>query len=124
MRGLHHTSWPSVRDAGPLAGRRPPTRQRSLTWDCDSEIALHKDVIATGLPVCFAHPYSPWERDSSEHLNRIVREFLPTGVTIPHDPRYLGAVAAEINDRPREIHDWKKPSAVFTELLASGASSG
>jgi IS30 family transposase len=104
---------------GPL----PATLKRSLTWDCGSEMALHKDVTATGLPVFFAHPHSPWERGSNENLNRIVREFLPKGVTIPSDPRYLAAIAAEINDRPRKIHHWKKPSEVFTELLESDAST-
>lgn len=104
---------------GPL----PATLKRSLTWDCGSEMALHKDVTATGLPVFFAHPHSPWERGSNENLNRIVREFLPKGVTIPSDPRYLAAIAAEINDRPRKIHDWKKPSEVLTELLESDAST-
>lgn len=86
-------------------------------------MALHAEVTATGLPVFFAHPHSPWERGSNENLNRIVREFLPKGVAIPNDPRYLAAIAAEINDRPRKIHDWKKPSEVFTELLASDAST-
>jgi len=101
----------------------PVSIKRSLTWDCGSEMALHKDITATGLPVYFAHPHSPWERGSNENLNRIVREFLPKGVTIPSDPRYLAAIAAEINDRPRKIHAWKKPSEVFTELLKSDAST-
>lgn len=30
--------------------------------DCGTEMALHKDVTATRLPVLFAHPHSPWER--------------------------------------------------------------
>ena len=100
---------------GPL----PATIKRSLTWDCGAEMALHKDITATGLPVYFAHPHSPWERGSNENLNRIVREYFPKGVEITSDPHYLAAVAAEINDRPRKIHSWKKPSEVFTELLAS-----
>jgi IS30 family transposase len=61
-------------------------------------------------------------RGSNENLNRIVREFLPKGVTIPSDPSYLAAIAAEINDRPRKLHDWRKPSEVFTELLEADAS--
>jgi hypothetical protein len=88
-------------------GGLPASITRSLTWDCGSEMALHKDVTATGLPVYFAHPHSPWERGSNENLNRIVREYLPKGVTITSDPNYLAAIAAEINDRPRKIHDWK-----------------
>ncbi|MFT7841847.1 IS30 family transposase [Saccharothrix sp. BKS2] len=105
--------------AGPL----PASIKRSLTWDCGSEMALHKDVTATGLPVFFAHPHSPWERGSNENLNRIVREYLPKGVEITSDPHYLAAIAAEINDRPRKIHDWRKPSEVFTELLELDAST-
>ena len=83
-------------------GGLPSSVKRSLTWDCGSEMALHKQVTATGLPVFFAHPHSPWERGSNENLNRIVRKFLPKGVDIPSDPRYLAAIAAEINDRPRK----------------------
>lgn len=105
-------------------GELPASITRSLTWDCGSEMALHKDVTATGLPVYFAHPHSPWERGSNENLNRIVREYLPKGVEITSDPRYLAAIAAEINDRPRKIHDWKKPSEVFAELLEADASTG
>jgi IS30 family transposase len=104
-------------------GDLPASITRSLTWDCGSEMALHKDVTATGLPVYFAHPHSPWERGSNENLNRIVREYLPKGVEITSDPNYLAAIAAEINDRPRKIHAWRKPSEVFTELLASDAST-
>jgi hypothetical protein len=103
-------------------GSLPATIKRSLTWDCGAETALHKDITATGLPVYFAHPHSPWERGSNENLNRIVREYFPQGVKITSDPHYLAAVTAEINDRPRKIHDWKKPSEVFTELLEVDAS--
>ncbi|GAA3876024.1 IS30 family transposase [Saccharothrix violaceirubra] len=104
-------------------GDLPTTVKRSLTWDCGSEMALHRDVTATGLPVFFAHPHSPWERGSNENLSRIVREYLPKGVGITSDPTYLAAIAAEINDRPRKLHDWKKPSEVFTELLEADAST-
>lgn len=104
-------------------GTLPATVKRSLTWDCGTEMALHKDVTATGLPVFFAHPHSPWERGSNENLNRIVREYLPKGVEITSDPTYLAAIAAEINDRPRKIHDWLKPSEVFTDLLEADAST-
>jgi IS30 family transposase len=104
-------------------GTLPPGIKRSLTWDCGSELALHADVTATGLPVYFAHPHSPWERGSNENMNRIVREFFPKGVAITNDPRYLAAVAAEINDRPRKIFDWQKPSEKFAELLAGATTA-
>ncbi len=102
----------------------PDQIRRSLTWDCGAEMARHAAVTATGLPVFFAHPHSPWERGSNENLNRIVREFFPKGVPIISDPNYLAMVAAEINDRPRKIFAWKKPSEIFTELVESHASTG
>ena len=40
-------------------------------------MARHATITATGLPVFFAHPHSPWERGSNENLNRIVREYFP-----------------------------------------------
>jgi hypothetical protein len=64
-------------------GSLPASIKRSLTWDCGSEMALHKDITATGLPVFFAHPHPPWERGSNENLNRIVREYLPKGSRSP-----------------------------------------
>jgi transposase, IS30 family len=103
-------------------GDLPAGIRRSLTWDCGSEMALHAEVSATGLPVYFAHPHSPWERGSNENLNRIVREFFPKGTPITSDPTYLAAVAAEINDRPRKIHDWKKPSEIFAELVENAST--
>jgi transposase, IS30 family len=35
----------------------------------------------------------------------------------------LTVTQAIINDRPRKIHDWRKPSEVFTELLEADAST-
>jgi transposase, IS30 family len=102
----------------------PDQIRRSLTWDCGSEMARHATITATGLPVYFAHPHSPWERGSNENLNRIVREYFPKGETITSDPTYLAMVASDINDRPRKIHNWKKPSELFTELVESNASTG
>lgn len=106
-----------------MAGELPAPLKRSLTWDCGAEMARHSEITAKQFPVYFAHPHSPWQRGSNENLNRLVREFFPKGTAITSDRDYLAAVAAEINDRPRKIHDWKKPSEVFTELLAAHAST-
>jgi IS30 family transposase len=105
-------------------GGLPAQIRRSLTWDCGPEMARHATITATGLPVFFAHPHSPWERGSNENLNRIVREYFPKGVEISSDPKYLAMVACDINDRPRKIHNWKKPSELFTELVELNASTG
>jgi IS30 family transposase len=101
----------------------PEHLRASLTWDCGAEMAAHATVTKGSMPVYFAHPHSPWERGSNENLNRIVREYFPKGEPITSDPKYLAMVACDINDRPRKIHNWKKPSEVFAELVESDASA-
>ena len=101
----------------------PEAIRRSLTWDCGAEMAAHATVTKGSMPVYFAHPHSPWERGSNENLNRIVREYFPKGVEISSDPTYLAMVACDINNRPRKIHNWKKPAELFAELIASDASA-
>lgn len=101
----------------------PAHLRASLTWDCDAEMADHPSVTKGSMPVYFAHPHSPGERGSNENLNRIVCEYFPKGVEITSDPKYLAMVACDSNARPRKIHNWKKPSEVFAELLASDATA-
>lgn len=105
------------------AGTLPPQITKTLTWDCGSEMAGHAKITAAGLPVYFARPHSPWQRGSNENANRILREYFPKGIPITSDPKYLAMVASEINDRPRKIHNWKKPSEIFAELVESNAST-
>ncbi|MFJ2350048.1 hypothetical protein [Streptomyces antimycoticus] len=90
--------------------------------DCRTDMPLHQDVTATGLPVYFATRTRPGTR-RREPQPYLVREYPPKVVEIASDPHYLAAVAAEINDRPRKIHDWMKPGEIFTELLETDAST-
>jgi IS30 family transposase len=59
-----------------------------------------------------------------KNLNRIVREYFPEGAAITSDPACLAMVASDINDRPRTIHNRKKPSETCTELVEANASTG
>jgi transposase, IS30 family len=104
----------------PLILRLPEHLRRSLTWDQGGEMAQHVQFsIDTGVEVFFCDPHSPWQRGSNENTNGLLRQYFPKGTGLSrHSQQHLDAVAAQLNDRPRETLNWKKPAEKLSELLA------
>jgi IS30 family transposase len=96
-----------------------PEMRLSFTYDRGSEMARHEEFTqATGMPVFFCEPYSPWQRGSNENMNGLVRQFLPKGSDLSTvTPQALAYIEAMLNDRPRKILGFRTPREVYTELV-------
>jgi len=97
----------------------PEQLRRSLTWDQGKEMAAHaRFTIDTDVPVYFCDPRSPWQRGSNENTNGLLRQYFPKRSEIAHYTQAdLDAVAAELNDRPRQTLGWQSPSQALDEAL-------
>jgi transposase, IS30 family len=98
----------------------PEVLRRSLTWDQGKEMALHTKITeATGLPIYFCDPHSPWQRGTNENTNGLLRQYFPKGSDLSfHGPGILDNVAAELNARPRKRFGWRTPAEELDRLLS------
>ncbi|MCZ6570939.1 MAG: IS30 family transposase, partial [Deltaproteobacteria bacterium] len=83
--------------------------------------AAHKDFsIATDVKVYFCDPQSPWQRGTNENTNRLLRQYFPKGSELyACSEADLNRIALPVNQRPRKTLDFRTPSEVFNESVAS-----
>jgi IS30 family transposase len=117
-RGDHQAD--AVADAlSKAVGGLPRQLAKSLTWDLGLEMAQHaRFTVATGVPVFFCDPKSPWQRGSNENTNGLLRQYLPRRLDFRTLTQAdLDHIAWELNGRPRQTLGFKTPSEALNEVL-------
>lgn len=92
---------------------------KTLTVDHGKEFANYNLIEEqTGVPLYFAHAYSPHERGSNENRNRVLRRFIPKGQPIDEiTDDELIQINWYLNSRPLKCLNWRTPIEIFLRDL-------
>jgi len=99
----------------------PQPLRKSMTYDQGREMARHELLTKKlKLQVYFADPHSPWQRGTNENTNGLLRQYLPKSAGLATlSQSELNAIAARLNNRPRETLNWMTPNEAWQAQLKS-----
>lgn len=105
--------------------KRYPEMQ-SITFDNDLLLLEHKRLEwKLGVIIYFCHPRSPWEKPSIEHLNKILRRYIPKGSNISrYSKRFIQKIEARVNRRFMECLRFLSPNEAYEQALKEKTRRG
>jgi IS30 family transposase len=98
----------------------PSTMRKTLTLDNGTENAQHERITAAvGIKCYFAHPYASWQRGTNEHINGLIRWYLPKGTDFSKiTDKQIAQIESLINNRPRKCLGFRTPIEVVASSVA------
>lgn len=85
----------------------------SITFDNGSEFADHWKLNRLGIKTYFCDPGAPWQKGAIEHLNSMLRRYLPFDLESKKITRkFVKKVGKMINDIPRASLGFQTPTEV------------
>ena len=99
-------------------GIMAPAVFKSVTGDNGSEFARLTELSTQGTAVYFTHPYSSWEKGTNECHNKLLRRFIPKGVSMTgYSAEDIAYMADWANMLPRKILCYRTPDELFEAEL-------
>ena len=91
---------------------------KSITGDNGSEFAKLAELENEGIKVYFTHPYSSWEKGTNECHNKLLRRFIPKGVSMSkYTAEDIAYMADWANALPRKLLGYRTPDELFDAEL-------
>lgn len=99
-------------------GSMASTVFKTVTSDNGSEFAKLSELESQGIKVYFTHPYSSWEKGTNECHNKLLRRFIPKGVSMAeYSGDDISYMADWANTLPRKILGYRTPDELFEAEL-------
>lgn len=104
-------------------GGEPDWLRKTLTMDNGPEHTDHRELREPlGIQTYHCDPYASWQRGSTEHMNGLIRRFLPRKTklaTVSDDE--LTRIEDHLNHLPRAILHYRSPQEAFLTYQFRGA---
>jgi len=91
----------------------------TITSDNGKEFTFHEEVAKElNVKFYFCNPYSSWQRGLNEHMNGLIREYIPKKSEFDKISKTeIINIQNRLNNRPRKVLGYKTPNEIFFKIL-------